>query len=225
MHFGESLQGKIFGQKLNEYTIDEAYTQYMLIKNNKDKVKNVNFPSEIDQLEYGKTYQKQSKSLAKDLIQINRQGSEFINLPKQAKAEINSALKKSIKIQNMQSVVPKRTTLYPGDINLQFNGKENTENMDLLTNNNLSTQLNGNGHGNGNGTSILNNKDQSLMIDRNGISSTKNGMVKQTQPGFSNNLRVPAMASLDAQTKVENGRKKPKHLTIQNSSDDLESNS
>ena len=101
MHLGESLQGKIFGQKLNEYTIDEAYTQFTLMKNNKDKVKNVNFPSDIEQLEYGKTYQKQSKSLAKDLIQIDRRGSEFINLPKQAKAEINSALKKQMKIQNL----------------------------------------------------------------------------------------------------------------------------
>lgn len=30
MHFGECLQDKIFGQALDEHTIDEAFTQFTL---------------------------------------------------------------------------------------------------------------------------------------------------------------------------------------------------
>lgn len=58
MHFGECFKGKIFGQNMDEHLVDEAYTEYNMNLKRQTKGRNMNFPSELARLEYGKTFQK-----------------------------------------------------------------------------------------------------------------------------------------------------------------------
>lgn len=45
-----------------------------------------------------------------------------MKMPNQAKANLEKSVKKNIMTANLQSVVPKRHTLYPNDITLEMTG-------------------------------------------------------------------------------------------------------
>lgn len=109
MHFGECLKGKIFGQNMDEHLVDEAFTEHTM-NLRRQGLRNMNFPSDVARLEHGRTYQKQSNGTAKALVEINREGAEYQNLPPQAKEHLQKSLKKNIVTANTQSVVPKRKT-------------------------------------------------------------------------------------------------------------------
>ena len=97
---------------------------------------------------------------------------------------------------NLQSVVPKRQTLYPNDISVEILGNQHTDQNGLLIHNISTTQY---GNGNVSGVGHINDNDVSLVIEKNGGSHRKNvgsGSISKNQNAiFSQNIRVPAMVA------------------------------